>query len=269
MSKEFTCPDCGYTWQQGQHGGHSCAQIMAVTIAERDREIGRLKERGDVNAERANRLAEQLAALKAQPSGVLLPERRPEVAGTWGDMGDAYNAGVNDTIDEVARLNSSPVSADLTASECACGDQYPANSYGAGFMAANNGVCENCDAANSCGRGAVDERAAFEAAFEHMFFSSCFEREDDGTYAGRGLQGAWLGWQALAALSATAPDHSEQVRRLVPDPLREAITPHVVEWVRCGLAANNRLVDGDHPALKKIRAAIAAAPSPASQKEQG
>jgi len=31
---------------------------------------------------------------------------------------------------------------------CACGDGYPANSYGAGFMDANGGVCENCDAAN-------------------------------------------------------------------------------------------------------------------------
>lgn len=30
---------------------------------------------------------------------------------------------------------------------CACGDEYQVNSYGAGFMAANNGVCENCDAA--------------------------------------------------------------------------------------------------------------------------
>ena len=30
---------------------------------------------------------------------------------------------------------------------CACGDGYPANSYGAGFMDANNGVCANCDAA--------------------------------------------------------------------------------------------------------------------------
>jgi hypothetical protein len=28
---------------------------------------------------------------------------------------------------------------------CACGDQYPPDSYGAGFMAANSGVCENCD----------------------------------------------------------------------------------------------------------------------------
>lgn len=31
---------------------------------------------------------------------------------------------------------------------CACGDGYPVNSYGAGFMAANGDVCENCDAAN-------------------------------------------------------------------------------------------------------------------------
>ena len=30
---------------------------------------------------------------------------------------------------------------------CACGDGYAANSYGAGFMDANGGVCANCDAA--------------------------------------------------------------------------------------------------------------------------
>ena len=45
------------------------------------------------------------------------------------------------------------------------------------------------------------EREAFEATFEDKFFSSCFEREDDGSYAGRGLQGVWLGWQARARLS--------------------------------------------------------------------
>lgn len=46
---------------------------------------------------------------------------------------------------------------------CECGDGYPANSYGAGFMAANDGVCENCDAAKSCGSGEgskVDETPA-------------------------------------------------------------------------------------------------------------
>ena len=50
------------------------------------------------------------------------------------------------------------------------------------------------------------ERPAFEAAFEGMFFSSCFEREDDGSYAGRGLQGAWLGWQKARSLPVGVPD---------------------------------------------------------------
>lgn len=50
------------------------------------------------------------------------------------------------------------------------------------------------------------ERAAFEAAFEGEFFSSCFERDDDGSYAGRGLQGAWMGWQkARAGLPVGVP----------------------------------------------------------------
>lgn len=34
---------------------------------------------------------------------------------------------------------------------CACGDGYPVNSHGAGFMDANNGVCANCDAAQGQG----------------------------------------------------------------------------------------------------------------------
>lgn len=34
---------------------------------------------------------------------------------------------------------------------CACGDGFPPNSYGAGFMDANNGVCWSCDAAKEAG----------------------------------------------------------------------------------------------------------------------
>ncbi|CBV41997.1 hypothetical protein [Halomonas elongata] len=37
--------------------------------------------------------------------------------------------------------------------KCACGDTYPPDSYGAGFMAANGGVCENCDMMNGGGNG--------------------------------------------------------------------------------------------------------------------
>lgn len=41
---------------------------------------------------------------------------------------------------------------------CECGDGYPANSYGAGFMDANDGVCENCDAANLCASQSTSAR---------------------------------------------------------------------------------------------------------------
>ncbi|WLG64826.1 hypothetical protein PSH90_12195 [Pseudomonas sp. FP1762] len=41
---------------------------------------------------------------------------------------------------------------------CACGDGHPANSYGAGFMDANGGVCANCDAA--VGSGHPDSRGS-------------------------------------------------------------------------------------------------------------
>lgn len=47
-----------------------------------------------------------------------------------------------------------------------------------------------------------DEREAFEKWGETLFFSACFERHGSDEYAGRGLQGAWLGWQARAMLAA-------------------------------------------------------------------
>ncbi|EKT4497194.1 hypothetical protein QEM27_005001 [Pseudomonas putida] len=36
---------------------------------------------------------------------------------------------------------------------CACGDGFPPNSYGAGFMDANNGICWSCDAAKEANHG--------------------------------------------------------------------------------------------------------------------
>ncbi|MBW5801140.1 hypothetical protein [Halomonas elongata] len=42
---------------------------------------------------------------------------------------------------------------ELEMVKCACGDMYPPDSYGAGFMAANGGVCENCDMMNGGGNG--------------------------------------------------------------------------------------------------------------------
>lgn len=46
----------------------------------------------------------------------------------------------------------------------------------------------------------IDERAEFENWGKTLFYVACFERDDADSYVGRGLQGAWLGWQARAAL---------------------------------------------------------------------
>jgi hypothetical protein len=117
---------------------------------------------GDLQVENG-KLERELAALKSQPSGVVLP--RPSEHYPSDSDGDTIAANArNACLDEVARLNSSPVSAGDSA-------------------------------------------------------------------------------------------------------LREAVTPDVLEWVRCGLAANNRLIDGDHPALQKLRAALSA-PSHGEQVRQ-
>ena len=59
-------------------------------------------------------------------------------------------------------------------------------------------------------------------------------------------------WHAVTDAVDREIQHRDQ-----RDLLLDALTPHVLEWVRCGLAANGRLQDGDHPALAKLRAAIA------------
>lgn len=46
---------------------------------------------------------------------------------------------------EVEKLRKSAPSKEVAW--CSCGDGHAANSYGAGFMDANDGVCANCDAA--------------------------------------------------------------------------------------------------------------------------
>lgn len=100
------------------------AESLRAVVAERDREIERLKEGQSIlilARDEQKRLANEYrdlwsrAALKAQPSGVVLPDPKKEIV-AWGhDMGGNYDEGHadgwNDALDEVARLNSSPVSA--------------------------------------------------------------------------------------------------------------------------------------------------------------
>ncbi|HBO2699814.1 TPA: hypothetical protein L4I45_001369 [Pseudomonas aeruginosa] len=83
-------------------------------------------------------LQKEVEALRARV--VVVPERRPAPKGTWSDMGDAYNEGVNNTLDELARLNGLTVSEGLVqgmakfAREIICGALDGGSFDGAGIQ---------------------------------------------------------------------------------------------------------------------------------------
>ena len=84
----------------------------------------------------ADRLWQEVEALRAEIAGLK----------TGYEAYERVNAELKT---EVEALRKDQPSAEVIW--CACGDGYAANSYGAGFMDANSGVCWNCDAA--MGRG--------------------------------------------------------------------------------------------------------------------
>ncbi len=120
------------------------------------------------------------------------------------------------------------MSNELTDVRCSCGDEYPADSYDAGFIA-GSGMCQNCDAAlppkDICtcpsGDGSLrhpcpahpaveqaggDERAAF---FKHLIgrhpaHETEIVRVVEHNYA------AWKAWQARAALAQPSPVPEEE-----------------------------------------------------------
>ncbi len=125
------------------------------------------------------------------------------------------------------------MSNELTDVRCSCGDEYPADSYDAGFIA-GSGMCQNCDAAlppkDICtcpsGDGSLvhpcpahpapveqaggDERAAF---FKHLIGRHP-AHETEIVRVVEHNHAAWKAWQARAALaqpSPTLPPFAEKV----------------------------------------------------------
>ncbi len=116
------------------------------------------------------------------------------------------------------------MSNELTDVRCSCGDEYPADSYDAGFIA-GSGMCQNCDAAlppkDICtcpsGNGSLrhpcpahpaveqaggDERAAFELFVrKHCGMPAHIAVNWDAKFT----NDAWAGWQARAALAQPSP----------------------------------------------------------------
>ena len=96
-----------------------------------------------------NILNDPLAQLVIK-KGEQIDQLRAEVAGlkTGYEAYEQVNAELKAEVEGLRKLGPSK-----EIIWCACGDGYPVNSHGAGFMAANDGVCENCDAANACRSG--------------------------------------------------------------------------------------------------------------------
>lgn len=178
----------------------------------------------------------------AQPSGVVLPERKQE-SPSWGyDMGGNYDEGhadgFNACLDEVARLNSSPVSAGEY------GDAYQGAREDLAIwkrraLEAESKIREQDQIIDNLGNalndengptfmgepviraGGVDERVAFEAAYSGEYGTPVsvlrLLREGDAyiekpQHSDR-LNSSWWMWkQARACLSA--PSHGEQVREV-------------------------------------------------------
>lgn len=87
------------------------------------------------------------AAFKPKDAGALITENERLVAWREGLLKErAAHIRQRDQLKaEIEALRKLAPSKEIIW--CACGDGYPVNSYGAGFMDANNGVCANCDAA--------------------------------------------------------------------------------------------------------------------------
>ncbi|HBO3299969.1 TPA: hypothetical protein L4S07_006284, partial [Pseudomonas aeruginosa] len=116
------------------------------------------------------------------------------------------------------------MSNELTDVRCPCGDEYPADSYDAGFIA-GSGMCQNCDAALppkdicTCPSGdgslrhpcpahpAVEQAGGDErAAFELFVRKHCGMPEHIAVnWDAKFTNDAWEGWKARAALAQPSP----------------------------------------------------------------
>lgn len=95
---------------------------------------------------------------------------------------------------------------------CACGDIYPANSYGAGFMDGNNGVCENCDMADEHPLDRLAQAGLVRAAAK-------WERGDmeaRSKYHREIKPGVWVDvYSVLVAYGVTNPADAHAIKKML------------------------------------------------------
>ena len=104
--------------RKSRHGFSDIPSRVKTAVAERDQlkaENEALRKDAELMALGRAKLAGAMSRLRAKHNDWTAPEALPAAELVW----------------------------------CACGDGFPPNSYGAGFMDANNGVCWSCDAAKA------------------------------------------------------------------------------------------------------------------------
>lgn len=190
-----SCCTCGYTWVKGQHGGHSCAQAMEVTVADLRARLATYEGaegRPVVTGERLQLVEELRAAAYGHPLDFRLA--------AMSEAADALESQAR----EIERLT-------LAAS----------------VSAADANDAERELAALKAQPSGVDERAAFEAWYLGHFYmgdKQCglewLSTEPCGGYRHQHPAEQWIVWQARAALSA--PSHGEQVRE-ASEPVAKAL----------------------------------------------
>lgn len=116
----------------------SVAHLNAATTSAGD-EVARLRAENESANSRLHEVAVACATAEQERD-----QLRAEIAGlrTGYEAYERVNAELKAEVEALRKLGPSK-----EIIWCACGDGYPVNSYGAGFMAANGDVCENCNAA--------------------------------------------------------------------------------------------------------------------------
>ncbi len=191
-----SCCTCGYTWVKGQYGGHSCAQVMEVTLADLRARLAKYED-----AE-GNPIA--------QPSGVVLPDHeRAKLVNALRDCAKTYSgtdqlrAQIATVLGQFIPLNSSPARAgdDDDQAYDAEAERLTAEALGTG-AGINPNATSIDDIFLTESAGGVDERAtsAFEALIEEHITLLGFTNET----------------ARAAQLALSAPSHGEQVRELPP-----------------------------------------------------
>ena len=118
-----------------------------ATVKVLDEQVDQLKaenERLEVEVKRMTSIAYAAHGAFRMETMAERDQLRAEVAGlrTGYEAYEQVNAELKAEVEGLRKLGPSK-----EIIWCACGDGYPVNSHGAGFMDANNGVCANCDAA--------------------------------------------------------------------------------------------------------------------------